>query len=91
MDCGEEYNPLSVHFSERKECPHCHSENIEKTRSSLLVHYLEVLHSTMPLVAFYENVKNLLCKNFVDVFNMLSKYSDNKYYHYENIILWILK
>lgn len=84
MDCGEEYNPLSVHFSERKECPHCHSENIEKTRSSLLVHYLEVLHSTMPLVAFYENVKNLLCKNFVDVFNMfvaeVEEYGYNVYF-----------
>lgn len=73
LDCGEEYNPLTVHFSERKQCPHCKSENIEKTRSSLLVHYLEVLHDTMPLVAFYENVKNLLSKNFAELFTMFIK------------------
>lgn len=73
LDCGEEYNPLTVHFSERKQCPHCKSENIEKTRSSLLVHYLEVLHDTMPLVAFYENVKNLLSKNFAELFAMFVK------------------
>lgn len=73
LDCGEEYNPLTVHFSERKQCPHCKSENIEKTRSSLLVHYLEVLHDTMPLVAFYENVKNLLSKNFAELFAMFIK------------------
>ncbi|MBD9259777.1 MAG: hypothetical protein EGR98_00425 [Prevotella sp.] len=49
-----------------------------------MVHYLEVLHSTMPLVAFYENVKNLLCKNFVDVFNMfvaeVEEYGYNVYF-----------
>lgn len=84
IECGETYNPLTVHYTQRKFCPHCHSENIEKTRSSLLVHYLEVLHSTMPLVAFYENVKNLLCKNFVDVFNMfvaeVEEYGYNVYF-----------
>ena len=83
-DCGEEYNPLTVHFSERKQCPHCKSENIEKTRSSLLVHYLEVLHDTMPLVAFYENVKNLLSKNFTEVFTLfvkeLEEYGYNVYF-----------
>ena len=83
-DCGEEYNPLTVHFSERKQCPHCESENIEKTRSSLLVHYLEVLHDTMPLVAFYENVKNLLSKNFTEVFTLfvkeLEEYGYNVYF-----------
>lgn len=73
LDCGEEYNPLTVHFSERKQCPNCKSENIEKTRSSLLVHYLEVLHDTMPLVAFYENVKNLLSKSFAELFEMFIK------------------
>ena len=84
LACGEEYNPLSVHFSERKQCPHCHSQNIEKTRSSLLVHYLEVLHDTMPKVAFYENVKNLLSKNFKDVFDMfvaeIEEYGYNVYF-----------
>lgn len=83
-DCGEEYNPLTVHFSERKQCPHCKSENIEKTRSSLLVHYLEVLHDTMPLLAFYENVKNLLSKNFTGVFTLfvkeLEEYGYNVYF-----------
>ena len=83
-DCGEEYNPLSVHFSERKYCIHCHSENIEKTRSSLLIHYLEILHHTMPDFAIYENVKNLLSKRFKPLFDMfvaeLEEYGYNVYY-----------
>ncbi len=73
LDCGEEYNPLTVHYHERKYCPHCHSENIEKTRSSLLVHWLECLHHTMPSIAIYENVKNILCKNFRELFDMFVK------------------
>ena len=52
-------------------------QNIEKTRSSLLVHYLEVLHDTMPLVAFYENVKNLLSKTLQSFLQCLLKKSKN--------------
>lgn len=29
-DCGHEYNPLTVHWSERDKCPHCGSTNLEK-------------------------------------------------------------
>ena len=36
-DCDHEYNPLTVYYSERHKCPHCGSENLDKTRSSLLV------------------------------------------------------
>ena len=86
--CGYKYNPLTVHYSERKYCPCCHSENIEKTRSSLLIHYLDVLRNTMPLVAFYENVKNLVSKKFKDSFDMfvseVEEYGYNVYFQVLN-------
>lgn len=63
-DCGHEYNPLTVHWSKRDKCPHCDSENIEKTRSSLLVEYLRVIRANKPNFGMYENVKNIVGKKF---------------------------
>lgn len=63
-DCGHEYNPLTVHWSKRDRCPHCDSENIEKTRSSLLVEYLRIIRSNKPNFGMYENVKNIVGKQF---------------------------
>lgn len=65
-DCDHEYNPLTVHWSQRNKCPHCSSENIEKTRSSLLVEYLRVIRSNKPNFGMYENVKNIVGKQFRD-------------------------
>lgn len=65
-DCGHEYNPLIVHWSKRDRCPHCDSENIEKTRSSLLVEYLRVIRANKPNFGMYENVKNIVGKQFRD-------------------------
>lgn len=65
-DCGHEYNPLTVHWSKRNKCPHCDSENIEKTRSSLLVEYLRVIRGNKPNFGMYENVKNIVGKRFKD-------------------------
>lgn len=65
-DCGHEYNPLTVHWSQRNKCPHCSSENIEKTRSSLLVEYLRVIRANKPNFGIYENVKNIVGKQFRD-------------------------
>lgn len=65
-DCGHEYNPLTVHWSQRNKCPHCSSENIEKTRSSLLVEYLRVIRANKPNFGMYENVKNIVGKQFKD-------------------------
>lgn len=65
-DCGHEYNPLTVHWSQRDKCPHCNSENIEKTRSSLLVEYLRVIRANKPNFGMYENVKNIVGKQFRD-------------------------
>ena len=65
-DCGHEYNPLIVHWSQRNKCPHCNSENIEKTRSSLLVEYLRVIRANKPNFGMYENVKNIVGKQFRD-------------------------
>lgn len=65
-ECGHEYNPLTVHWSERDKCPHCHSTEIEKTRSSLLVEYLRVIRANKPNFGIYENVKNIVGKQFKD-------------------------
>lgn len=65
-ECGHEYNPLTVHWSERGKCPNCNSENIEKTRSSLLVEYLRVIRVNKPNFGIYENVKNIVGRQFKD-------------------------
>ena len=72
-DCGHEYNPLTVHWSERDKCPNCHSENIEKARSSLLVEYLRVIRANKPNFGMYENVKNIVGKQFKDTFKTNDK------------------
>lgn len=83
-DCGHEYNPLTVHYSERDKCPHCGSENLDKTRSSLLVEWLRVIRANKPKWGIYENVKNIVGKKFKDTFQMfideLHKYGYNTYY-----------
>lgn len=65
-ECGHEYNPLTAHWSERGKCPNCNSENIEKTRSSLLVEYLRVIRANKPNFGIYENVKNIVGRQFKD-------------------------
>lgn len=65
-DCGHEYNPLTVHWNKRDKCPNCSSNNIEKTRSSLLVEFLRVIRANMPNFGIYENVKNIVCRKFRD-------------------------
>lgn len=65
-ECGHEYNPLTVHWSKRDKCPNCSSNNIEKTRSSLLVEYLRVVRANKPNFGIYENVKNIVGKQFKD-------------------------
>lgn len=83
-DCGHEYNPLEVHWSKRNTCPKCNSENIVKTRSSLLVEYLRVLREKHPKFALYENVKNIVGKKFKSTFDLfigeLHEYGYNTYY-----------
>ena len=83
-DCGYEYNPLTVHWSERDKCPCCGSNNIEKTRSSLLVEYLRVIRANKPNFGMYENVKNIVGKQFKDTFKMftdeLDEYGYNVYW-----------
>lgn len=65
-DCEHEYNPLTVHWSERDKCPNCGSNNVEKTRSSLLVEYLRIIRANRPNFGMYENVKNIVGKKFRD-------------------------
>ena len=71
-ECEHEYNPLTVHWSKRDKCPHCDSKNIDKTRSSLLVEYLRVIRANKPNFGIYENVKNIVGKQFKETFKMFT-------------------
>ena len=83
-DCDHDYNPLTVHYSKRDKCPKCGSENLDKTRSSLLVEWLRVIRANKPKWGIYENVKNIVGKQFKDTFEMfineLHEYGYNTYY-----------
>lgn len=87
-DCGYKYNPLTAHYLTRNKCPHCNSENLERTRSSLIVEYLRILKDKMPKFAIYENVKNLVGKEFKPTFDLfvkeLEEYGYNVYYQVLN-------
>lgn len=83
-DCGHEYNPLTVHYSVRHKCPKCGSGNLDKTRSSLLVEWLRIIRANKPTWGIYENVKNIVGKQFKETFQMfldeLHEYGYNTYY-----------
>lgn len=66
QDCSHKYNPLTVHYSKRHKCPKCDYENIDKTRSSLLVEWLRVIRGKRPKFAIYENVKNIVGAEFLN-------------------------
>ena len=88
QDCGKEYNPLTVHYSVRNQCPNCCSENLDKTRSSLLVEWLRMVRANKPKWGIYENVKNIVGKQFKSTFQMLldelHEYGYNTYYQVFN-------
>lgn len=74
----------TLHFSQRHKCPKCGSENLDKTRSSLLVEWLRVIRANKPQWGIYENVKNIVGKAFKETFDMfieeLHEYGYNTYY-----------
>lgn len=79
-----EYNPLTVHWSKRDCCPHCAGKNLDKSRSSLLVEWLRVIRGNKPNFGIYENVKNIVGKQFKETFRMfteeLEEYGYNVYW-----------
>lgn len=79
-----EYNPLTVHYSQRDKCPKCGSTDVDKSRSSLLVEWLRVIRANKPMWGIYENVKNIVGKRFKETFDMfineLHEYGYNTYY-----------
>ena len=83
-NCGHYWNPLTVHHSKRNNCPKCGSDNITKTRSSLLVEWLRIIKYNKPNWGIFENVKNLIGKKFKDTFQMflneLDEYGYNCHY-----------
>lgn len=82
--CKHIYNPLTVHYSVRHRCPNCGSENLDKSRSSLLVEWLRIVRANKPAWGIYENVKNIVGKKFRETFQMfigeLHEYGYNTYY-----------
>ena len=83
-----EYNPLTVHYSQRDKCPKCGSTDIDKSRSSLLVEWLRVIRANKPAWGIYENVKNIVGKKFKETFDMfvneLHEYGYNTYFQVLN-------
>lgn len=80
-DCGVEYNPILQHYKKRNFCIECGSDNITKTRSSLLIEYLRSIRENNPKFFIYENVKNILGKNNKKTFE---KFTDElREYGYE--------
>lgn len=83
-NCGFEYNPLTVHYTERERCPRCQNTSLDKTRSSLLVEWLRVIRANKPKWGIYENVKNIVGKQFKETFQMfldeLHEYGYNTYF-----------
>ena len=79
---------MTVHYSKRDACPNCGSSDLDKTRSSLLVEWLRVIRANKPKWGIYENVKNLVGKNYKDTFQMfldeLHEYGYNTYYQVLN-------
>ena len=69
-DCKYQYNPLTVHWSKRDACPQCRSNDIEKTRSSLIVEFLRVIRANKPKFGIYENVKNIVGPQFISTFKL---------------------
>lgn len=88
LDCGYEYNPLTVHYSKRCQCPNCNSKNLDKTRSSLLVEWLRIIRANKPKWGIYENVKNIVGRQFKETFQMfldeLHEYGYNTYFQVLN-------
>lgn len=82
--CGHEYNPLTVHYTKRDFCPECGSLELDKSRSSLLVEWLRVIRANKPNWGIYENVKNIVGKQFKETFDMfineLHEYGYNTYF-----------
>lgn len=72
-DCGHEYNPITVHYSKRHICPECGSDQLDKTRSSLLVEWLRVIRANKPKWGIYENVKNITGKKHRATFDLFIK------------------
>lgn len=77
--CDHRYNPLTVHYSERDCCPVCKSKELDKSRSSLLVEWLRVIRANKPNFGIYENVKNIVGKQFKETTFKLFEEELNEY------------
>ncbi len=72
-DCGQAFNPLIIPRDKRSSCPKCGSNSLTRTRSSLLTYYLDILAKTKPELTLFENVSNILNKQFKPTFDLFVK------------------
>lgn len=82
--CSKEYNPLLLKASDRNTCPHCGSEDITKTRSSLVMESLRVIRHKRPKYLLMENVKGLIDKkhksDFLRIIDEINSYGYDTYW-----------
>lgn len=87
-DCGAKYNPIQQHYFKRDVCVQCGSDNIDKSRSSLLIEYLRAIRESLPKFLFFENVKNIIGKQNKPTFDLfvqeLREYGYKVYYQVLN-------
>lgn len=88
--CGLEYNPIQIHYTLREYCPKCFHNKLDKSRSSLLVEYLRIVRANRPNFGIYENVKNIVGKQFKNITfklfeNELRMYGYNIYWKVLNV------
>lgn len=72
--CGQKYNPMNYDVDKRYICPHCGSDDIQGTRSGLLLEVERLLvksieTNTQPKYLCLENVKNLVGSKFKEDFD----------------------
>lgn len=82
--CGKVFNPLILRLDRNSTCPYCGGTDLRKTRSALILNFLDIVREKKPKFGIYENVKNILSaqhrKTFKGFINTLQGLDYNTYY-----------
>jgi DNA-cytosine methyltransferase len=84
-ECAYEFNPIDSKF--KSICPHCNSIEIKKTKSSLLFECAKVIETKSPSIILMENVKNIVGKKHIEVFNIWCKWLEEQGYENKYAII----
>lgn len=90
-NCRYSFNPLTISQRNRNNCPLCGKRIENKTRSSLLLEYLRIVHDIKPKFFIWENVLSVCThKKYRTTFDLflseLKSYGYNIYIHKTNAI-----